>query len=127
MKRLRKAFSLLEVLITAAVLVTAIVFIFQAFTISLNAAKFSQDITLGCLLAEGKFWEIEQRNKDKIPQADYFEGEITMHNKKFAYKYTITDTDITGLKQLQFNVSWEEKRKTPYSMGFLTYLFTQPQ
>ncbi|MFH1191309.1 MAG: prepilin-type N-terminal cleavage/methylation domain-containing protein, partial [Candidatus Omnitrophota bacterium] len=52
----KRGFSLAEVLITMAILVTGIVFVFRAFVTSMSSAKFSQNITMACLLAENKIW-----------------------------------------------------------------------
>lgn len=116
-----KAFSLLEVLITVAILSTAIIFIFRAFTASLSSCKFSQNITFACFLAEDKLWEIEKRYKDKKSETLHPASEI-MQNTEFNWDYEKQDID-SELKQLKFAISWQEKvRENEYSIEILTYL-----
>ncbi|MDD5195852.1 MAG: hypothetical protein PHQ96_09310 [Candidatus Omnitrophica bacterium] len=119
--RSNKSFSLLEVLIASAIITTALVFIFKAITISLTAAKFSQDITEACLLAQGRLWEIEQKyNKGLAPLAD--SGSDSAQDKEFNWNYRILDTGLPGLQQLRFTVSWQEKREKEYTTEFSTYI-----
>lgn len=113
-----KAFSLLEVIISVAILSTAIVFIFRAFTMVLASVRFSQNITLACFLAEDKLWRLE----NKFPLTDTSQEE-TLRNIKFEYNHELTKTDTPELKQLKFTVSWIEKRENPYAIEFFTYLY----
>lgn len=125
------AFSLLEVIITVAILSTAIVFIFQAFTTVLSSSKFSQNITNACLLAEDKLLDIEQRQKETIG--------VLVHDplstEKIGVQYFdwefVTETiklDNSDLIKLTFTVYWQENiRKDKYSMEFLTYLLPKAQ
>jgi type II secretion system protein I len=119
-----KAISLVEVLITLIILCVGIVSIFNAFSVSLNAVKRSQDITLACLFAEDKLWQIELRQKNKLPAEDDFAGTITMQNKEFKWDYQISDTDASYLKQLKFSIAWQEKREKEYAIEFYTYLLS---
>lgn len=117
-----RAFSLLEVIITVAILSTAIVFVFRAFTTVLSSVRFSQNINQACFFAEDQLWKIE----NNFPLTANPEEENTPQTK-FTYNYTLTDTDIPELKQLKLVVSWEEKRKNPYSLEFFTYILTKNQ
>lgn len=117
-----KAFSLLEVLISVAILSTAIVVILRSFTSSLSSVRFSQNITMACFLAKNKLWEIEQKYKSDNSHLKDTGSEI-IQDKNFSWKYEINDAEIQGLKQLKFTVSWKEKaREKEYSMDFSTYL-----
>ena len=109
---------MLEVIITVAILSTAIVVVLRAFTTIISAVKFSQNITLACLFAEDKLWKLE----NDFPLTE----EANTQSSKFSYNDESSDTDIPGLKQLKLTVSWEEKRKNPYSLEFYTYTFTSP-
>lgn len=116
-----KAFTLLEVLITVAILSTAITFLFRSFTAVLSSAQFSQYISLACYLSEDKLWEIEQANTggSGFPES----GSAMQQNKNFNWRYEIQDTDHQDLKELNFIVSWKVKtREKEYLMEFLTYL-----
>lgn len=118
------SFSLIEVLITVAILSTAIVFIFRSFTASLAAVKFSQNITLACLLTEEKLFEIEER---QAPGAsEYAEGRENLAEREFKWNYQTTPLEDSDLAELKFNVSWQENaRENEYAIDFFTYLITK--
>lgn len=117
-----RAFSLAEVLISVAILSTVIVVILRSFTASLSSVRFSQNIILACFLTKNKLWEIEQKYKiDSAALKDT--GSELSQDKNFNWEYEISDTKISGLKQLKFIVSWKEKaREKEYSMEILSCL-----
>ena len=120
--RSNKAFSLLEVIITVAILSVAIMFIFRSFASAIASTKFSQNISLACFLAESHLWEIEQRHKDNLALPSP-QGTEKIEERGFNWDYTILDTDIPELKKLKFTVSWKERlREKEYSVDFFTYL-----
>lgn len=114
-------FSLTEVLITMAILVTGIVFVFRAFITSLACAKFSQNITVACLLAENKIWEIEENRKGNIDMETF--GSQTPQNKEYKWNYLISKTEGMELENMEFDLSWQEKpNEKEYLLKFITYL-----
>ena len=118
----KKTLSLSEVLVSVSIFVGVVIFVSQAFNISINITRLAQNIILGCLVAEDKLWEIEQKYIDKTLESNFLEGEIKLHNRKFKWKYNIEDTEIEDIKQLNLDISWEEKKKK-YSIDFSTFLF----
>ncbi len=102
----------MEVIITVAILSSAIVVVLRAFTAIISAAKLSQNITLACFFAEDKLWKLE----NNFPLQEDAEQE-----SRFRYSYELLDTDTPKLKELKLNLSWEEKRNNPYSLEFYTY------
>jgi type II secretory pathway pseudopilin PulG len=119
------AFSLIEVLVSIALLSTAIVFIFRAFNTSLSAARLSRNISLTCFVIEQKIWEIEQQRKDNLAIPETASSEINLAGEKFNLDYIIADTDIATLKRLNIKTSWRQRRLKPYSMDFSTLLLLQ--
>jgi Tfp pilus assembly protein PilE len=117
-----RAISLIEILVTVAILSGAIVFIFRAFTTALTAAKLSQDITLSCLLAEDRGWQIEQKKERGIAQDNDSEEKAILQKHEFNLKYKISGVDSSKLKMLSLVVSWPKNRQNTYSMDFFTYL-----
>jgi type II secretion system protein I len=118
------AFTFVELLITVSILSTAIIFVFRSFTTSLNVARFAQNMTLACYLAEDKIWQIEtaHRTETAIPRP----GNETQGNTAFNWNYTVGDTGLENLKELKFLVSWEEgTRARPYQMEFVTLITTR--
>ncbi len=118
-----RAFTLLEVLITVAILTTGIVFLFRSFAASLSAARFSQHISLACYLAEGKIWELEQKQLFSVRPIGSASGEEESAEKIFSWNYNTSELEGVGLAKLKFVVSWEERlRKEKYNIEFFTYL-----
>lgn len=117
-----RAISLIETLVTVAILSGGIVFIFRAFITTLSATKISQNIILGCLLTEDKVWQIDQKRAKGVAQNNYSEEKITLQNREFDFKYEISDTGSPKLKKLTSGISWLKNRQSDYSMDFFTYL-----
>lgn len=114
-------FSLAEVLITMAILVTGIVFVFRAFLTSMSSAKFSQNITMACLLAENKIWEIEENRKGSIAMETT--GSQSLQNKEYKWNYLISKIENMELEEMDFDLSWQEKpNEKEYLFKLITYL-----
>jgi type II secretion system protein I len=119
-------FTLFEVLIALAILSTAIVFIFRSFTSSLASAKFSQNITLACFLAENKIWELEEEQITKAEPIDVRQGSEKIQGKEFQWEYRVNKLGSSNLIYLEFVVYWQEQfRENKYSLEFSTYLLPQ--
>ena len=113
----KRGLSLLEVLITTAILATAIVFIFQAFATALRVAKFSRNISLACLLGENKLAEIEES-----PEAPgFYSDREEIQGEDFSWHYETNK--LEELIELKLNISWKESpREKDYTLDLLTYL-----
>lgn len=117
--RLNKAISLFEVLIAVAIIATAITTVFSSFNSSISAARISQRVTRACLSAESSIWEIEEKYSDKVYPL------VKCDDKDISCDYKITDTDIDGLKKLEFSTSWQQRRREKYNIDFFTYLLAK--
>lgn len=116
-----RAFSLIEVIITVAILSSAIVFIFRAFTALLSYAKLSRDITVACYLAEDKLWQVQQRWTDlKSPLEP--SGRELIQEQTFSWNYN-TEEIQESLTKLTLTVSWKESINRQEEYSFDTYLF----
>ncbi len=118
----QKAISLIEVLVTTAILTGGIVFILRGFMVSLSTANLSQNIMLASLLAEDKFWQIEEMQKQEILKENQGGEIITVQNKEFNVTYEIFPTDISGLGKLKISVSWPKDARSSYGIDFSSYL-----
>jgi len=109
-------------LVTVAILSTAVIFLFRAFTVSLNVAKVSQDIFAACLLAEERMFGIEEgiRN-NSLPLEG--EGKIILHNKEFNWRCEVNNVDMPFLKEIKLVLSWSGKSAKEYSLEFINYLY----
>jgi len=122
--RFVKGFTFIEILVTVAIVSTAIIFLLRSFTASLGAARFSQHITLACYLSEARLLDIERAFSDGA--AYPASGTETLQNERFNWNYRIRETDNPNLKELQFSVGWQENlREKEYVMDFMTYLKKQ--
>lgn len=114
-------FTLAEVLITMAIMVTGIVFVFRAFVTSMICAKFSQNITIACLLAGNKIWEIEENHKGGIAMET--SGSQASQNKEYKWNYLISKIEGMELEEMEFDLSWQEKtREKEYLLKLISYL-----
>lgn len=111
-----------EVLVAVSILSTAVIFLFRAFTTSLNAAKISQDIFVACLLAEERLFDIEEGIHNNSSSLEG-EGEITIHNKEFGWHYEVNSADIPFLKEIELVLYWPGKSAKEYSLEFINYLY----
>ena len=118
----RKAISLIEVLITVAILTGGIVFVFRGFMTSLSAANLSQNIMLASFLAEDKLWQIEEMQKQKIALENSGPETVNIQNRKFNVKYEISQTDMEGFSKLNVSVSWPKDKRSSYRVDLPTYL-----
>ena len=122
-----RSFSLTEILITVSILSILIVFIFRALNTCLAAARFSQNISTACFLAEFKLWEAELKAKD-TPEGFAQSGVEDINGKEFAWSYDAKKPDDSKLLRLDLKTSWNEKaRDGEYSLDFFTYLFNESQ
>lgn len=119
----RLGFTLVEVLITVAILSTAIIFVFRSFTVLLSSVKFSQDLNLACFLAEGKMWEIENKQKYISSVLEPGQGVERIQGKDFTWRYGLGKLDNSDLIEMDCSIFWQENgREEEYSLEFLTYL-----
>lgn len=96
----RRGFVLLEVLVSLAVLSIALASAMRSFTVSLKAARLSQDMTVAAMLARGlvEQWEIVP------PQLGKSEGTFDADHPEFSYAVEYT----------QEALKYEEKANSKY-------------
>lgn len=126
--RSSKAFTLIEVIITVAVLATAIVFVFRSFTASLASARFSQNINLACYMAEEKTWELAERQKNSLVPIGSEQGSVTLGGRQVNWSYETLKPQDSDIVELTLKLSWRENmRESDYTMEFLTYLLPKKE
>lgn len=114
-----KAFSLLELIITIAILSAGITVILQAFSFSSRVTGLSSDIIKAVFLAEDKLQELDFKEKQGlIPQESALQTGIY---GKFQWKDSLNfDTDV-NLYKLDFTVSWQRAKENE-EINIGTYL-----
>ena len=121
--KLNKAFSLFEVMVTVAILSTALVFVFRSFATVLNAVKLSRNLTLACWLAEEKIWEASVKAKGEASTFDLNSRE-TIQGVEFSSVVSMELGEINSvpLKVLKCDISWPPGGKKKDSFVLFTYL-----
>lgn len=114
-----KAFSLLELVLSIAILSIGITLVMQTFSYSSRMAGLSCDIISAALLAEDKIQELEF----KIKQHTVDKELNTLKEKidKFTYGYTLNSDSKLNLYGLSFEVSWQRNGRAE-KINLLTLL-----
>jgi Tfp pilus assembly protein PilV len=104
----KKAFSLLEVIITVGILATGIIVVLQALAFSARITGLSTDITNAVLLAKDKLQEFEfEEKQNKITVKTE-----TKEKDKFTLSYDITEWDNDlKLYKLDMEVKWQRANR----------------
>jgi len=104
--RLRnKAFSLLELIITVAILSTGIVVVLQTFSYSARMAGLSGDIINAVFLAEDKLQELGYKEKRRLIEKE--PPRVNDKKDKFAWEYNLTLEENLDLYRLDFDINWQ--------------------
>jgi len=122
--KFNRAITLIEALVTVAILSTAIVFVFRSFATAFSANRFAQNLTLACYLAQDKMWQVEMVNPKERRIQD--NGSEKIQNRDFNWKYEIVKTSTDRLSKLRFTISWQESaREKEYPVEFHRLLLTE--
>ena len=120
LSRSNKGFSLIEVIVTVAVLSTAIMFVFRSFATVLAASKIGQNMTLACLRAENELYKIEQEQRKSNSPLD---GKGSDAAQVFSWNYVTGKNPNWNLMNCAFAVSWKEKKgNVPRQLQIDTFL-----
>lgn len=99
-----KAFSLLELIISVAILSIGIVVILQAFAFSARLGGLSCDIISAVFLAEDKIQELEFKEKQNLIREETARDK----NGKFAWQYEINLDPDLNLYRLNLDIHWQK-------------------
>ena len=114
-----RAFSLLELIISVAILSIGIIAILQAFSFSAQVTGLSCDIIKAVFLSEDKIQELELREKQKLITDE--EAKDTKEKDKFNWQYAVNLAPELNLYKLNFEVSWQ-RRNRQEGFAITTYL-----
>ena len=124
MKKGKKAFLLIEVLLAVTILAVVLVAVIQSFVASVRAAVYTADYTTAHLLAEGKMNELMQIGfiADALNTQDDFDSPY----EKFSYQLETQNQNEAGqpgiLNEVRLKVSWPAGRTTK-NITLTTFLF----
>ena len=118
-KLANSAFSLLELIITIAILSAGITVILQAIAISSRTTGLSGDMVKAVFIAEDKLQEIDFKEKKGLIKQEPYESKGEF--EKFKWKNILGfDTDLS-LYNMNFVVNWQRSNKTQ-EINVRTYL-----
>lgn len=103
--RNNKAFSLLELIITIAIISTGITVILQAFSFASRVAGLSSDIIRADFLAEDKLQELEFKEKQGLINQE--PAQSSGLSDKFQWKSDLEFAPVTSLYKLKFVINWQ--------------------
>ena len=120
-----KGFTLIEIMISVAILSFGLILILQGFTHSLNILSISENNLQATLLAEEKIAQLQiDAKQNEYEFLTDLSGELKLNNIEFNWETRITpDGEYQDLNSVLTIISWKEgKRKG--SVPVVTYLRT---
>lgn len=114
-----KGFSLLELVITVAILSLGIVVILEALAFSTRATGLSRDVINAVFLAEDKIQELEFKEKQNL--IDKEPTQVRDVKDKFTWEYSLNLDPDLNLYKLNLNISWQKLNREE-KLNLDTYL-----
>ncbi|MDD5505344.1 MAG: prepilin-type N-terminal cleavage/methylation domain-containing protein [Candidatus Omnitrophica bacterium] len=122
-KKKSRGFTLIEIMISIAILSLGLIFVLQGLTHCLSILRISQNNLEASLLAEDKMAELEiaiKQEPDKLSKDT--SGESRSGNIEFKWEIRLSpDQEYEELNEVKAAVYWREGRRTGSSV-FNTYL-----
>ena len=115
----KKAFSLLELVISLGVLVSGITVVMQAFSYSAYIGGLSGDTLAAVRLAEDKLQELEFKENHALLKDVPLNDSGNIDN--FQWQYALNFLDSPKLYKLNLDISWKRQNKER-AISFNTYL-----
>ena len=117
---MRKGFTLIEIVISLAILAIGLVGILSLFPIGFDAARRSVNSTQAAVYAHE---HLEQLKNTAFPSLGLTTG--TFPDPSYAWSQTVSAVDSAGaLRQAVLTVSWQYRNR-PYQQVFTTYVPTK--
>lgn len=114
---MKKGFTLIEIVISMAILAIGLVGILSLFPVGFDSARRSINLTQASLYAQEKFAEIK---KDGFPAVETTSGTFTDTN--YTWTEVVTDdTPADYLRKVVLTIKWNYKNKE-HSQVFTTYV-----
>lgn len=112
----RTGFSLIELMVTVAVLSIGLVFVLHAFSTTVKASRLAIDMNEACFLAGSIISDLEmkQNNSEILSQE-------SSETDRFRWSYELTPLEDTGISTLNFKVSGIDT-KSKDILEVVTYL-----
>ena len=114
-----RAFSLLELVVSIAILSVGIMAVLRALSFSARMSGLSCDIISAVFLTEDKLQELEFKENQEL--IDKQPTNVKDGSSKFDWAYTLVFEPKFNLYKLRFNVSWQAAIRKE-ELDFNTYL-----
>ena len=120
--RKNEAFTLIEVLLAAAIMSACLMFIFRAINTALFGARTSQNMYLAGLIAENRLWELKELQAAQSAPIVSGRETKTVEYQEFALLYTTLLT-VDQLVETHITVSWKDTPRSPQrEIELISYL-----
>lgn len=113
------AFSLLELIISVAILSIGITVILQALSFSARITGLSGDIINAVFLAQDQLQELEFKERKNLISSE--PKEVNDKKDKFIWNYTLNFDTALNLYKLDFKISWQRMHREE-TINLNTYL-----
>ena len=126
--RKKKGFTLIEVLVTTAVLAFGIVSIFQALFIIMTAFSYISHYLDVVSVADEKVWQAQDTLMRLGPKATFApQGEFDIGGKKYDWTLAVQLSDPAGnLSRIDLSTRWKEGHRD-YSLERSAYAIFEPK
>ena len=122
-----RGFTLIEIMVSIAILSLGLILILQSFAYSLNALRICRNNLEATLLAEEKMSQMQiiaQQTRGSLLSG--IEGESSLGNIEFKWEIdAVQDEEYVNLYKVASTTSWKEGRRKG-AVIFVTYLRTPP-
>ena len=126
-----RGFTLVELMVSVAILAVGLAFILQGFAFSLNVLRISEDNLKATLVAENKMAELQiQAKENKDGLAGGLDEKFELGNMEYAWEIEVQPVgggieEISGahqtLNEVSACLSWEEGKRMG-KVGLVTYM-----
>ncbi len=100
-----RGFTLLEVVISLAIIATVLVTCFRAQNGSIRVYNLSRDMTVATILARQKMGEIEAAG---FPELGEEEGEFEEQFPGFTWKKAVSETPFEEARRVDLSILWKD-------------------
>ena len=100
--RIRRGFTLIEVLVALAIAAIGLAAVLSVVTNSARNASYLRDKTLASWIGQNHLTEV--RVSGTMPSVDKTNGELDFAGQKWKWEQTVTQTDVPGMRRIDVAV-----------------------
>ena len=120
--RTKRGFTLIEIMLTVAILSFGLVIILQSFATALDGLKRTRGVSVASSLLEEKMEELTEKAKEEEGMVEGpLSGEFDQEYKGYKWNVSVNPGADADLNELELTVSWTDG-ETPRSLSAVTYV-----